>query len=231
MTKLSAPTNLAWSGTNATFDKLAVETNVTNYYITITGSGTVSDNTVTKTGSNLSVAVDGVAVGDTFKVRAIALETGLFLDSDDSAASGGYALPKTSPAFVTHPSDQSVTEGGNVDFTVSADGNPAPGYQWEVSTDNGSTWNAISDGGVYSGATTATLTLTNIPLGMNGYQYRCTAANSEGTIDSSVATLTVDAQPALTYTVTFKDWNGTTLSTQAVEHGKSAIAPPNPTSL
>ena len=34
---------------------------------------------------------------------------------------------------------------------------------------------------------------------------------------------------ANTYTVTFKDWNGTVLKTQQVEHGKAATAPANPT--
>jgi uncharacterized repeat protein (TIGR02543 family) len=42
--------------------------------------------------------------------------------------------------------------------------------------------------------------------------------------------LTVTAQYAIkTYTVTFKDWNGTTLKTQMVSHGAMATAPENPT--
>ncbi len=42
--------------------------------------------------------------------------------------------------------------------------------------------------------------------------------------------LTVTAQyTIITYTVTFKDWDGTVLKTQTVNHGASATAPANPT--
>ncbi len=43
-------------------------------------------------------------------------------------------------------------------------------YQWQVNTGSGFT--NISNGGVYSGATTASLTLSNTPTSMNGYKYR-----------------------------------------------------------
>ncbi|MBK6378919.1 MAG: hypothetical protein IPF72_03940 [Chitinophagaceae bacterium] len=33
-------------------------------------------------------------------------------------------------------------------------------------------WTSVANGGVYSGATTATLTVTAPPVSMNGYQYR-----------------------------------------------------------
>ncbi|MBK7433881.1 MAG: proprotein convertase P-domain-containing protein [Chitinophagaceae bacterium] len=46
-------------------------------------------------------------------------------------------------------------------------------YQWEVSTNNGNTYTAISNNTIYSGATTPTLTITAPPVSMSGYFYRC----------------------------------------------------------
>jgi hypothetical protein len=91
--KLPAPVNLAWSGTNAAFDKLLVEDNVANYTIAVDGTGTAGA-VVAKTGSNLIVAVTNPADGDTFKVRAVAMTTGLWLDSDESVASAAYVTPE-----------------------------------------------------------------------------------------------------------------------------------------
>ena len=49
-----------------------------------------------------------------------------------------------------------------------------------------------------------------------------------GAIRSAALEIEPPAAPA-TYTVTFKDWNGTTLKTETVESGKAATAPADPT--
>ena len=100
--------------------------------------------------------------------------------------------------IVSNPSNQSGCVGTNVNFTGSATGGAGLQYQWQESTDNGSTWNDISNGGVYSGATTATLTLTGITNGMNNYQYRLKAYNECDQQYTSAATLTVTPATAIT---------------------------------
>ena len=61
----------------------------------------------------------------------------------------------------------------NASFTVVASvASGATSFQWQVSTDNGVSWSNISNGGVYSGALTTTLTLTAIPVSMDGYDFR-----------------------------------------------------------
>ena len=48
-------------------------------------------------------------------------------------------------------------------------------YEWQESTDGGTIWNTITDGGaspVYSGATTDALTLAGVPVSYDGYMYR-----------------------------------------------------------
>jgi Secretion system C-terminal sorting domain len=58
-------------------------------------------------------------------------------------------------------------------FTVSGITGTGPfTYQWQVSVNNGPFTN-ISNGGVYSGATTATLTITAPPVTLSGNRYQC----------------------------------------------------------
>ncbi|MCK5679032.1 MAG: hypothetical protein KAH72_11235, partial [Flavobacteriaceae bacterium] len=75
----------------------------------------------------------------------------------------------TSSVITTQPVDQAVLLGDDAIFTVVGN---ATFYQWQESTDNGSTWNNIIDGGVYSGATTNTFTITAPPEAMTTNNYR-----------------------------------------------------------
>ena len=104
----------------------------------------------------------------------------------------------TAGAFTVQPANQTTTCTGNATFTTAASGT-AITYQWQESTNGGTTYTNITNGGIYSGATTAALTLTNIPASYNTYRYRavitgtCTAATN-----SNAAILTVNAPPAAT---------------------------------
>jgi hypothetical protein len=100
-----------------------------------------------------------------------------------SGNSSGTNPSSTPPGFTAQPGNQSVTLGQTTSFTVAAKGDPAPTLQWEKSTD-GSTWTAIS------GAVSATYSFTPSSSD-NGAQFRVVATNSQGTVTSSVATLTV----------------------------------------
>ena len=98
------------------------------------------------------------------------------------------------PSFTTHPSSASVSIGQTSTFTVVATGSPVPTYQWQRQVAGGGFFN-ITDGGNYSGATTATLTIVNSSTGMSGDQFQCVASNTVNnalaTATSNVATLTV----------------------------------------
>ena len=49
----------------------------------------------------------------------------------------------------------------------------APGYFWQVSTNNGTAWSTITDNGIYSTSTTGSTLNYQIPLiFMTGYLYR-----------------------------------------------------------
>ncbi|PHN92995.1 hypothetical protein CSC80_12805 [Maribacter sp. 6B07] len=100
-------------------------------------------------------------------------------------AQGGYTGTdsKVTTAFQTvsitlQPNDRVANLGDTITYTTGVNGTGLT-YQWEVSTDNGTTWNPISDSGIYSGSTTTTLTLTNITSSESGNQYRFSAYDSE----------------------------------------------------
>ena len=94
--------------------------------------------------------------------------------------------------FTAQPTDQSKLVGETATFSVVSSDPILPTsttLQWQVSTDNGTSWNDIS------GANSNTLILTNVTTGMSSYQYHCVATNavySTG-IESTAATLTVGA--------------------------------------
>jgi hypothetical protein len=95
----------------------------------------------------------------------------------------------------TQPSSSTVCAGTNASITVAATGNNVV-YQWQMST-NGTSWSNVTDGGAYSGATAATLTITGVTTSISGYQFKVLVSDANPCVGltSSVATLTV-SQPA-----------------------------------
>jgi hypothetical protein len=75
----------------------------------------------------------------------------------------------------SHPMSQDITAGEDTFFSVTDDGGES--YRWQVSVDDGDTWSYISNGGVYSNATTSTLNLNDVPLSYSGYMYRAEVSN------------------------------------------------------
>ncbi|MFZ0280034.1 MAG: T9SS type A sorting domain-containing protein, partial [Bacteroidales bacterium] len=77
-----------------------------------------------------------------------------------------------------------------VSFSVSATSASTIAHQWEVSTNNGSTWTVLSNDVVYTGVTTATLHV--IPsLSLSGNLYHDILTNANGATTSDAASLTV----------------------------------------
>ncbi len=101
------------------------------------------------------------------------------------------------PVVTANPANAAVCALGDTSFAVTATGTGI-GYSWEVSTNSGSTWSTVANGGVYVNATSSTLGINDATSGMNGYQYRGIATNTCGADTSAVATLTINASPAVT---------------------------------
>ncbi|HSW44162.1 MAG TPA: immunoglobulin domain-containing protein [Phycisphaerae bacterium] len=94
------------------------------------------------------------------------------------------------PTITLHPASQSITAGGNASFTVEAVGTAPLTYQWQKNSVN------VTNGGHYSGCTTATLTVSSADAG-DAANYRCVVTNAQGNATSNAATLTVTTQPTV----------------------------------
>ena len=110
-------------------------------------------------------------------------------------------------AIGTQPVSQTAKAGGGVVRSLTVSGltaapitgtTPTLAYQWEQSSDSGTTWNNVVGG---TGATTTSYTLPTLETtALNGYRYRLKITQTSGSITnvtySNVATLTVSASDA-----------------------------------
>ena len=87
------------------------------------------------------------------------------------------------PKIMTQPEDKIAAAGKTATFEVDAAGTGLT-YQWQYSTDGGSTWKNKT------GATSISYTVT-AKASYNGILYRCRVKNSYGTVYSESAALTV----------------------------------------
>ncbi|MCX6296677.1 MAG: T9SS type A sorting domain-containing protein [Bacteroidetes bacterium] len=114
--------------------------------------------------------------------------------NDTSAA----ALLKvnTPPSISIQPANDSVCDGSNGTFGVTTAGSGLT-YQWQVNT--GSGFVNVVGSTIYSGDTTATLSITGASASMNNYSFQCiingTCAPS---VTTSSALLIINALPAIT---------------------------------
>jgi hypothetical protein len=97
-------------------------------------------------------------------------------------------------AINNNPINRSICAGQSTSFEVVATGSTIT-YQWQVSI-NGGPFVNLSNTAPHSGVTTPTLSVTNAPILMNGYQYRVIVAGVPcGSVTSTTANLTVNALP------------------------------------
>ncbi len=101
------------------------------------------------------------------------------------------------PAITAQPAVQTLCAGGNTSFSIISA--TATAFQWQVSTNGGANYAIVNNGGVYSGATTATLTITGATATLNTYLYRCIASVICGSTNSNGALLTVNTAPLITF--------------------------------
>lgn len=113
---------------------------------------------------------------------------------DQSTLKYQLALDVELITISAQPPNRSIGSGGNTTFTVTASTNDGGSlsYQWQISTDGGTNWSNISNGGVYSNATTATLGISDV-TGLNSRRYRVRVSSNGGspTVTSNAGTLTV----------------------------------------
>lgn len=104
------------------------------------------------------------------------------------------------PSITTQPANRAACDGGNTSFTVTAAPATGNNFQWQISTDGGANYANLADGGLYSGTSTSTLTITGVTTSMSGYRYRViiTGACPPNTVTSTGALLSVNIPPTIT---------------------------------
>ena len=118
-----------------------------------------------------------------------------------------FAVAYPGPTITVQPGDRSVAAGATANFTVTATSTAgAISYQWQRSTDGGSTWANTSTG---TGATSASYTTgaTTVSGGTanNGDRYRVLVTDANGTTTSASASLAVATVIATITTDAFRD--------------------------
>lgn len=186
------------TGNNASFSIIA--TNTTDYQWQVSTNGGTSWADIVNGGvysgaTTTSLLITGAVIGmNNYQYRCQAINT----PNTCSTASTAAVMLLDQPSTISsQPTNKTICSSTNTSFSVTAAN--VTSYQWQVSTNNGTTWADITNGGVYSNATTATLDITSATFAMNGYQYRCllTAPCSVITNTNAVA-LTVNAPATFT---------------------------------
>ncbi len=154
------------AGPTVSFSNNPLTTGSPSTTVSLTGMSTLSP-------GNYVVTVTGVGVGGPTVTRDITFTI--------NSGSG--------PAVTTHPATQTVCAGDNVTFTTAATG--VTGYQWQISTNGGTTWNPIG------GATSASYSITGVTVGLSGNQYRCVVTGQCGSSNTNAAILTVNSLPSI----------------------------------
>ncbi len=138
-----------------------------------------------KNGANIAGATSTTLTLSSVAVSAAGTYRMIATNAAGSATSVGAVLTVNAPPVITvQPVSHTVLQGATVTFSVTATGTPAPTYQW------------IKSGANIEGATSRTLTLTNVQGDYAAYQVYVT--NVAGTVLSGGGVLYVNVPPTIT---------------------------------
>lgn len=122
--------------------------------------------------------------------------------------SAGLVIPSAAipPVVTAHPSYTPSCGSTSATLTMAGTEGYAGGltlaYQWYFVAPGSATWTAVTDGGIYSGATTAVLTISSVS-GVINNQYYCQIRENSATCYTATNAVKITDTSAST-------WNGTT---------------------
>ena len=210
------------SGQTATFSVVAIPSTGYQWQVSTNGGSSWSDiasaTSAVYTTGTLSVSDSG----NKYRVVVTNAEAGKTSSSATSAAANLTVADSNSvtPVVSANPADQIKNTGQTATFSVTA--SPATGYQWQVSTDGGTTWNDIS-GATNSSYTTGTLVLADSSKKFHVVVTNAEAGKTPSSVTSSAALLTVLQLYSVTPIITSNPGNQSKNTGQTATFSVTAI--------
>ncbi len=183
------PTNVSSCvGTDATFTTASSTVGVNYQWQVSTNGGTTWTDIAGANSTTYTISAVALTANNNQYRAVITTQCGL-INTDAATLSVNVAT-----AITTQPSNVTLCAGNNATFNSSATGNGVT-YQWQVSTDGGTSWTDIS------GATSASYSINSVGTTANGNRYRViatvTTGGCPGSLNSNEAALVVNAAPTV----------------------------------
>ncbi|MEK8180168.1 T9SS type B sorting domain-containing protein [Flavobacterium buctense] len=141
---------------------------------------------------------DGIVGDDT---PAVISGPGLVISSSGYGVPNGDYIISAPISISVQPVDVTTCELQSATFTITSVA--VDSYQWQLSTDDETSWTDLTNNATYSGVNTVALTVSNVTPAMVGYKYRV-FINKNGNgcgLYSEAATLTTLALPVVTASI------------------------------
>jgi hypothetical protein len=135
-----------------------------------------------------------------------------------------YTTTPSQPGITTQPQSQTVGAGSTATFSVTATGGGLS-YQWQSEAPGGSSFSAIT------GATSSTYMTPTTTLAESGTQFECVVSNTQGSVPSNPATLTVTQAAQATITYVTSETFGTVRNNYDGYIGMQIVVGPSPLSI
>lgn len=188
-------------------------------------TGVFSPNTGLYTDAAGTIPYTGTAINTVYVHPATSTNYSVTVTTPN-CVSAPLSIPynvSTTLSGVTTAATVATCVNGVASITVNAAAGNMQTIQWQVSTNGGVTWTNVTDGGIYGGATTSTLTITGAPATANANRYRAIVSNACNSITTSGTTFTVNPNPVIVVSA-----NPYTALTPGMTTTLSAAVSPNP---
>ena len=204
----------------------ALNSTGTTYSWTRTNTGSVTGIASSGTGSVIS----GTLVNATTTAQSTVFTITARRTNGCPSTTTATVKVNPKPSITKQPTNTSKYATETATFSVSAAGLPS-GYQWQqLTTAYRASWVNISNGGIYGGATTNTLTLSGVAVSMNGYKYRCIVSGQcSSAITSNSGTLSVSKLSSATVVTTISSPRSISVVEEVKNNNIALQAYPNPT--
>jgi hypothetical protein len=175
-TVVSNPSDISTcAATNISLTASGAGTNVSYQWQVSTNNGVsfanITDNTIYSNSKTGTLLITNIPVTyNNYKYRC------LIKGTCNTVYSAVALVSVTSPGITTQPVGKTVCDGASATFAVAATGLNLT-YQWQESADGGNTFYDLSEGGLYSNVTTASLTVTGKVTAIHKL-YRCVVSGA-----------------------------------------------------